>query len=126
MGAYFDESLWEDEEEDKMIVEEAERVQHQMQLGGNPLAPEPGRLRFEPYPLFERRSRRFGVHERVIRLRPIQTGNLIPHDRLLDALVRGLRGAVEGVLKQHGGLTRTGFAYPCPRTTSVLPPTPSL
>lgn len=39
--------------------------------------------------------------ERVIRLRPVQEGNLIAQDRLVDVLVRGLRQAVEGVLDRY-------------------------
>lgn len=45
-------------------------------------------------PLHERQSHRFGVHKRVVQLCSVQEGNLIPTDRLADALVRGLCGAV--------------------------------
>ena len=98
--SFFDESLLEDGD-DGVMVEETDRVLHQMQLGGNPLADRPGHLRFVAEPLHERQSRRFGVHERVVRLRPVEEGNLIPHERLADALVRGSREAVEGVLDRH-------------------------
>ena len=42
-----------------------------------------------------------GVHERVVRLRPVQEGRLIPQQQLADALTRGLRQAVEQVLDQQ-------------------------
>ena len=105
MAALFDETMWVDEEEDEMMVQAAEdverQVQCQRQLGGNPMSEERGRLRFVPEPLCERQSAKFGVHERVVRLRPVQEGNLIPQEHLADALVRGLRTAVEGVLDRY-------------------------
>ena len=58
------------------------------------------KLRFEAKPMFERKSPRFLVHERVVRPRPIQEGH-IPTERLVDALVQGLRKAVEDVLDRH-------------------------
>ena len=100
----FDESLLEDGEDELMVqaAEQGERqAYHQIQLKGNPLSAQRGRLHFVAEPLHERQSRRFGVQERVVRLRPIQEGNLIPQDRLADALVRGLHTAVKGVLDRH-------------------------
>ena len=41
------------------------------------------------------------MHERVVRLRPVQEGRLIPQQQLADALTRGLRRAVEQVLDQQ-------------------------
>ena len=95
--------LW--ESDDEILGHAAEtterQVEHQRQLGGNPGSSDPGRLRFVPEPLFERESPRFLVHERVVRLRPVQEGNFIPTDRLADALIQGLRSAVEGVLNRY-------------------------
>ena len=87
--------------EDEAMIAEMDRVLHQLQLGRNPLPDRPGRLRFVTELLHERQSQCFGVHERVIRLRPVQEGNLIPQERLANALVQGLRRAVEGVLDRH-------------------------
>lgn len=52
-------------------------------------------------PLHERQIRRFGIHECVVRLRPVQEGHLILQECLADTLMRGLRGAVEGVLDRY-------------------------
>lgn len=90
---------WLNDGQDDLLVQAAEDAE--MQLGGNPLSTEWGRLRFVAEPLHERQSRHFGVHECVVRLRPVQEGNFIPQDRLADALIQGLRGAVEGVLDRH-------------------------
>lgn len=100
MASLFDEAMWEDGQ-DEILAQATEDVEPQMQLGGNPWSSQPGRLRFVAQPLFERESRRFLVHERVVRLRPVQEGDLIPQECLADALVRGLREAVEGVLDRH-------------------------
>ena len=100
----FDDTLLDDGEDDALIqaADRGEReAQHQIQLGGNPLAAQRGRFRFVPEPLHERRSQKFGVHERVVRLRPVQEGRLIPQQQLADALTRGLRRAVEQVLDQQ-------------------------
>lgn len=90
----FDESLLDDGQDDDLI-EETEKFEALRQLGGGPS--EEGSLRYEAEPMFERNSQRFGVHERVVRLRPVQEGH-IPTERLADALTRGLRGAVGQVL----------------------------
>ena len=83
-------------------MEAAERgkrqVLRQIQLGGNPMSTQRRRRRFEAQPMFERHSQRFGVHERVVRLRPVQQGRFMPQQQLADALTRGLRRAVEDVL----------------------------
>ena len=94
-----------DDGQDEVLIQAADRgerqAQHQIQLGGNPLATQRGRFRFVPEPLHERRSQKFGVHERVVRLRPVQEGRLIPQQQLTDALKGGLRRAVEQVLDQQ-------------------------
>ena len=41
---------------------------------------EGGRFRFQPEPIHDRVSQRFGVQERVVRLRPIQDGRPIPNN----------------------------------------------
>ena len=41
------------------------------------------------------------MHERVVRLRPVQEGRLMPQQQLVDALTRGLPRAVEQVLDQQ-------------------------
>ena len=98
----FDDTLLDDGQDDALIADRGERqAQHQIQLGGNPLTAQRGRFRFVPEPLHERRSQKFGVHERVVRLRPVQEGRLIPQQQLTDALTRGLRRAVEQVLDQQ-------------------------
>ena len=100
----FDDTLLDDGQDDALIqaADRGERqAQHQIQLGGNPLAAQRGRFRFVPEPLHERRSQKFFVHERVVRLRPVQEGRLIPQQQLADALTRGLRRAVEQVLDQQ-------------------------
>ncbi|XP_067036362.1 uncharacterized protein [Acropora muricata] len=100
----FDDTLLDDGQDEALIqaADQGERqAQHQIQLGGNPLATQRGRFRFVPEPLHERRSQKFGVHERVVRLRPVQEGRLIPQQQLADALTRGLRRAVEQVLDQQ-------------------------
>ena len=69
----FDDTLLDDGQDDALIqaVNRGERqANHQIQLGGNPLATQRGRFRFVPELLHERRSQKFGVHERVVRLRP--------------------------------------------------------
>ncbi|KAK2547787.1 hypothetical protein P5673_032196 [Acropora cervicornis] len=84
----FDDILLDDGQDDALIqaADRGERqARHQIQLGGNPLAAQPGRFPFVPEPLHERRSQKFGVHERV----------------LADALTRGLRRAVDQVLDQQ-------------------------
>ena len=100
----FDDTLL-DDVQDEALIQAADRgerqAQHQIQLGGNPLAAQRGRFRFVSEPLHERRSQKFGVHERVVRLRPVQEGRLIPQQQLADALTRGLRRAVEQVLDQQ-------------------------
>ena len=100
----FDDTLLDDGQDDALIqaADRGERqAQHQIQLGGNPLTAQRGRFRFVPEPLHERRSQKFGVHERVVRLRPVQEDRLIPQQQLTDALTRGLRRAVEQVLDQQ-------------------------
>ena len=99
-----DDTLLDDGQDDALIqpADRGERQAHrQIQLGANPLATQRGRFRFVPEPLHERRSQKFGVHERVVRLRPVQEGRLIPQQQLADALTRGLRRAVEQVLDQQ-------------------------
>ena len=107
----FDDTLL-DDGQDEALIQAADRgerqAQHQIQLGGNPLAAQRGRFRFVPEPLHERPSQKFGVHERVVRLRPVQEGRLIPQQQLADALTRGLRRAVEQVLDQQWSPTRIG------------------
>ena len=49
------------------------------------------------------------MHERVVRLRPVQEGRLIPQQQLADALTRGLRWAVEQVLDQQKVLNTDRF-----------------
>ena len=98
----FDESLLDDGQEDALVqaADQGERqARHQIQLGGNPLATQRGR--FVPEPMHERRSQKFGVRERVVRLSPVQEGRLIPQQHLADAFTRGLRMAVEQVLDQQ-------------------------
>lgn len=102
MASYYDESLLNDSQDDVLAqaAEATERqAQYQQQLGGNPLATQRGRLRFVPEPLHERVSPKFGVHERVVRLRPVLEGQFIARRRLTYALTQGLRGAVEEVLE---------------------------
>ena len=100
----FDDTLL-DDGQDEALIQAADRgerqAQHQIQLGENPLATQCGRFRFVPEPLHERRSQKVGVHERVVHLRPVQEGRLIPQQQLADALTRGLRRAVEEVLDQQ-------------------------
>ena len=100
----FEDTLLDDGEDDALIRaadREERQAHHKIQLGGNPLATQRGRFRFVPEPMHERRSQKFGVHERVVRLRPVQEGRLIPQQQLADALTCGLRGAVEQVLDQQ-------------------------
>ena len=62
----FDDTLLDDGQDDALIqaADRGERqAHHQIQLGGNPLATQRGRLRFVPEPLHERWSQKFGVHE---------------------------------------------------------------
>ena len=61
---------------------------------------EGGRFRFQPEPIHDRVSRRFGVQERVVRLRPIQDGRPIPANRLVRTLTRGMQSAISRVLRQ--------------------------
>ena len=100
----FDDTLL-DDGQDEALIQAADRgegqAQHQIQLDGNPLAAQRGRFRFVPEPLHERRSQKFGVHVRVVRVRPVQEGRLISQQQLADALTRGLRRAVEQVLDQQ-------------------------
>ena len=95
----FDDTLL-DEGQDDALIQAADRgerqAQHQIQLGGNPLAAQRGRFHFVPEPLHERRS-----HKRVVHLCPVQKGRLIPQQQLANALTRGLRRAVEQVLDQQ-------------------------
>ena len=77
----FDDTLLDDGQDDALIqaADRGERqAHHQFQLDGNPLAAQRGRFRFVPEPLQERRSQKFGVYERVVRLRPVHEGRLIP------------------------------------------------
>ena len=77
----FDDTLLDDGQDEALIqaADQGERqAQHQIQLGGNPLATQRGRFRFVPEPLHERRSQKFGVHERVVRLRPCARGSTHP------------------------------------------------
>ena len=64
--------------QDDALIQAADReerqARHQIQLGGNPLAAQRGRFRFVPDPLHDQRSQKFGVYERVVRLRPVQEG----------------------------------------------------
>ena len=87
----FDDTLL-DDGQDEALIQAADRgerqAQHQIQLGGNPLAAQRGRFRFVPEPLHERRSQKFGVR-------------LIPQQQLADALTRGLRRAMEQILDQQ-------------------------
>ena len=39
--------------------------------------------------MHEQRSQKFDVHERVVRLCPVQEGRLIPQQQLADTLTRG-------------------------------------
>ena len=61
---------------------------------------EGGRFRFQPEPIHDRVSRRFGVQERVVRLRPVQDGRPIPNNRLVRTLTRGMQNAISRVLRQ--------------------------
>ena len=61
----------------------------------------PGRFVFQRQPVVERRSVRMGVHERVFQLRPRQIGALIPRQRLADALVQGLRSALDDLINDE-------------------------
>ena len=61
---------------------------------------EGGRFRFRPEPIQDRVSRRFGVQERVVRLRPVQDGQPIPNNRLVRTLTRGMQNAISRVLRQ--------------------------
>jgi len=100
----FDDTLLDNGEDDALILaaDRGEReARHQIQLGGNPLAAQRGRFHLVPEPLHELGSQKFGVHERVVRIRPVQEGRLIPQQQLADALIRGLRLAVEHVLDQQ-------------------------
>ncbi|XP_068720877.1 uncharacterized protein [Montipora capricornis] len=61
----------------------------------------PGRFVFERLPVVERRSVRLGVRERVFQLRPRQIGAFIPRQRLNDALVQGLRTALDDLINDQ-------------------------
>ena len=100
----FDDTLLDDGQDDALIpaANRGQRqAQHQIQLYGNPLAAQRGRFCFVPKPLHERRSQKFGVHERVVHLCPVQEGRLIPQQQLANAFTRGLRRPVEQVLDQQ-------------------------
>ena len=58
----------------------------------------PGRLEFHREPVVHRRSRSMGVHERVVRLQPRQVGTFRSPQRLADAMVHGLCGALSDLL----------------------------
>ena len=61
----------------------------------------PGRFVFQRQPVVERRSVRLGVRERVFQLRPRQIGAFIPRQRLADALVQGLRAALDDLINDQ-------------------------
>ena len=91
----------EDYEDDRALVAASDDdTLHQIQLGGNPLAQEGGRLTFRPEPIYDRVSQRFGVQERVVRLRPVQQGRLIPPNQLVRTLTGSMQQAINRVLNQ--------------------------
>lgn len=57
---------------------------------------------FQADALYERHSAKFGIHERVVRLRPVVKGQFITRQCLADALTEGLRDAVKDVLNNIG------------------------
>ena len=53
---------------------------------------------FQRQPVVERRSVHLGLRERAFQLRPRQIGAFIPRQRLADALVQGLRAALDDLI----------------------------
>ena len=79
-----------DPEDDALLAEASEQV------GG--ALPHRGRIEFHREPMVDRGSRRLGVRERVFQLQPLLIGT---PSHLANALVQGLRGALDDLLVEN-------------------------
>ena len=84
---------------DEELAEALDLFEQQQQQTGGALPP--ARFRFQREAVVERRSLRMGVHERVCQLRPRQIGSFASGQRLSDALVQGLRTALDDLINDE-------------------------
>ena len=83
-------------------VEALERqVNYQTQIGGNPLAREPGRFVLDVNPYVDRRSEHLGVAERHYNANLRQEGQFIEQQRLTQALSEAIYNRKRNVIRSE-------------------------
>ena len=90
-----------DDDDDALLVEAADAIERQVGGGSVSTDRSPGRFVFRLEAVVDRRSNRFGVHERVFNVHVQQEGQFHRHQRLTDTLVHGLCRAMHSVLDQE-------------------------
>ena len=83
-------------------VEALERqINYQTQIGGNPLAREPGRFELDVDPYVDRRSERMGVAERHYTANLRQEGEFIEQQRLTQALSEAIHNRIQNLIRSE-------------------------
>ena len=101
-----DQSLIEamDEFEDNIALAETanaveRQIRYQEQIGGNPLAREPGRFVLDVNPYMDRRSEHMGVAERHYTVNFRQEGQFVEQQRLTQALSDAVHTALQNLIR---------------------------
>ena len=85
-------------------------INYQQQIGGNPLAREPGRFFLDVNPYVDRRSERMGVRERHYTAPLRQQGQFIQHQRLTQALSDAIYSRLQNLI-QNEQIPRRDYVY---------------
>ena len=90
---------------DEWLVEAAETLERQLvyqeQIGGNPLAREPGRFVLDVNPYVDRHSERMGVAERHYTANLRQEGQFIEQQRLTQALSEAIHTRIQTLIRSE-------------------------
>ena len=92
-------------ENDRALAETTEAFERQLvyqeQIGGNPLAREPGRVVLDVNPCVDRRSERMGVAERHYTTNLRQEGQFIEQQRLTQALSVAIHNRIQNLIRSE-------------------------
>ena len=90
---------------DQSLIEAVEVLERQLvyqeQIGGNPLAREPGRFVLDVNPYVDRRSERMGVAERHYTANLRQEGQFIEQQRLTQALSEAIHTRIQTLIRSE-------------------------
>ena len=90
---------------DQSLTEAVEVLERQLvyqeQIGGNPLAREPGRFVLDVNPYVDRRSERMGVAERHYTANLRQEGQFIEQQRLTQALSEAIHNRIQNLIRSE-------------------------